>query len=135
MLRHWSPEQQSTKPLVKWKNLLSAQRRGPDPLLSSGRGHACIFPQGADSPIWIPDRLICHVTAPQTSGSPIASTTKEEGHASAPASAAHLEGPADSETTGSGDLGKTKRNHQDVLREQLNKPPYPHRAKLSHSVI
>ena len=134
MLRHWSPEQQSTKPLVKWKNLLSGQWRGPDPLLSSGRGHACIFPQGADSPIWIPDRLIRHVTAPQTSGSPIALITKEE-HSSAPASAAHLEGPADSETTGSGDPRQTKGNHQDVLRRQLNKPPYPHGGKLSHFAI
>ena len=47
------PEQQDTKPLVKWKDLLSGQWKGPGPLLTSGRGCACIFPQDADSP----DRL------------------------------------------------------------------------------
>ena len=64
MLRHWCLEQQNAKPLVKWKDLLSGQWRGPDPLLTRGRGCACIFPQDADSPIWIPDRLIRHVTDP-----------------------------------------------------------------------
>ena len=56
MLRHWCPEQLNAKPLVKWKDLLSGQWKGPDPLLTSGRGCACIFPQDADSPIWVPDR-------------------------------------------------------------------------------
>ena len=82
------PEQQDTKLLVKWKDLLSGQWKGPDPLLTSGRGCACIFPQEADSPIWIADRLIRHVAVPQTSGSPIALITKEEGHSSAPATTA-----------------------------------------------
>lgn len=27
-------------------------------LIASGRGFACVFPQDAESPIWIPDRLI-----------------------------------------------------------------------------
>ena len=45
MLRHWNPEQQSTKPLVKWKNLLSEQWRGRDPLLTSRPGCACISPR------------------------------------------------------------------------------------------
>src|SRR5574337_646166 len=56
MLRHWCPEQLNAKPLVKWKDLLSGQWKGPDPLLTSGRGYACIFPQDADSPVWVPDR-------------------------------------------------------------------------------
>ena len=47
MFRHWNPEQKDMKPLVKWKDLLSGQWKGPDPLLTSGRGYACIFPQGA----------------------------------------------------------------------------------------
>ena len=51
MLRHWCPEQLNAKPLVKWKDLLSGQWKGPDPLLTSSRGCACIFPQDADSPI------------------------------------------------------------------------------------
>ena len=56
MLRHWCLEQLNAKPLVKWKDLFSGQWEGPDPLLTSGRGCACIFPQDADSPIWVPDR-------------------------------------------------------------------------------
>ena len=83
MLRHWCLEQLNAKPLVKWKDLLSGQWKGPDPLLTSGRGCACILPQDADFPIYIRDRLIRHVAVPQTSSSPIASITKEEGHSSA----------------------------------------------------
>ena len=56
MLRHWCLEQLNAKPLFKWKDLFSGQWEGPDPLLTSGRGCACIFPQEADSPIWVPDR-------------------------------------------------------------------------------
>ena len=71
-------EQQNAKPLVKWKDLLSGQWRGPDPLLTSGGGCACIFPQDADSPIWIPGRLIRHVTAPQAPGASTAATAKKK---------------------------------------------------------
>ena len=38
MLRHWCLEQQNTKLLIKWKDLLSGQWRGPDPFLTSDRG-------------------------------------------------------------------------------------------------
>ena len=71
MLHHWCPEPQNKKPL-KWKDLLFGRWRGPDPLLTSGQGYACVFPQDIDSPIWIPDRLIRHIAAPQTPGPPIA---------------------------------------------------------------
>ena len=37
---------------------LSGQWKGPDVLITSGRGYAYVFPQDADSPIWIPDRLV-----------------------------------------------------------------------------
>ena len=56
MLRPWCLEQLNAKPIVKWKDLLSGQWKGPDPLLTSGRGFACIFPQDTDSPIWVPER-------------------------------------------------------------------------------
>lgn len=46
------------KPLVKWKDLLTGQWKGPDILLASGRGYSCVFPQDTDSPLWLPDRLI-----------------------------------------------------------------------------
>jgi len=51
MLRHWCTEQLNAKPLVKCKDILSGQWKGPDPSLTSGRGCAFIFPQDADSPI------------------------------------------------------------------------------------
>ena len=70
MLLHWCPEQSNAKALVKWRDLLSGQWKGPDPLLTSGRGYACIFPQGAKSSIWILDRLTHHVAVPQTADSP-----------------------------------------------------------------
>ena len=76
MLRHWCPEQFNAKPLVKWRDLLSGQWKGPDTLLTSGRGYACIFPQDADSPIWVPDQLIYHVSAPRIPDSPAATTPK-----------------------------------------------------------
>lgn len=97
-----------TWPLVKRKDLLIGESKGPAILLTCGRGYACIFPQGAELPIWIPDRLIRHVAVPQTPGSSTAATTKKEkGHSSAPASATHLKSPADSKTIGSRDPRRT----------------------------
>ena len=55
---HWTCEFNSVLPKVLWKDLLSGQWRGPDVLIIFGRGYACVFPQDADSPIWIPDRLV-----------------------------------------------------------------------------
>ena len=39
-------EQQNAKPLVKWKDLLSGQWKGPNPLLTGGQGCACNFSTG-----------------------------------------------------------------------------------------
>ena len=58
MQRHWAPLQQTVTPLMMWKNLLTGTWEGPDVLITSGRGYACVFPQTAETPIWIPDRLI-----------------------------------------------------------------------------
>jgi hypothetical protein len=58
MMRHWGPVALKAQPLVMWKDLLNGVWRGPDTLITSGRGYACVFPQDAESPIWIPDRLI-----------------------------------------------------------------------------
>lgn len=67
MEKHWIPDLTKIKPLVKWKDPFSGQWRGPDLLVTSGRGHACIFPQDADAPVWIPDRLTDHVSNASTS--------------------------------------------------------------------
>lgn len=61
MYRHWSTDA-LPRPMVKWKDVLSGQWKGPDVLLTFGRGFACVFPQDTTSPIWIPDRLIRHTT-------------------------------------------------------------------------
>ena len=105
MLRHWCLEQLNAKPLVKWKDLLSGQWKGPDPLLTSSRGYACVFPQDADSPIWVPDRLIHHVSAPRIPDSMAAATLQKEGAPSASASPANMGDAADIETNDFRDLG------------------------------
>ncbi|KAL6051705.1 hypothetical protein STEG23_003697 [Scotinomys teguina] len=57
--KHWAMESNKTPlPLVLWKDLLTGSWKGPDPLITSGRGYACIFPQDEEAPLWIPDRLI-----------------------------------------------------------------------------
>lgn len=55
---HWAAEINSSLPQVLWKDLLSSTWKRPDVLITSGRGYACVFPQDADSPIWVPDRLV-----------------------------------------------------------------------------
>ena len=67
MTRHWTPEGATTRPLVKWKDLLTREWKGPDVLLTCGRGYACVFLQDSTSPVRIPDRLIWHVQPHGTS--------------------------------------------------------------------
>jgi hypothetical protein len=43
-----------------WKDPLTNQWMGPDPMLMWGRGFLCIFPRDADSPHWIPESLVRH---------------------------------------------------------------------------
>lgn len=124
MPHHWCLEQQNAKLLMKLKDLLSRQWKGPDPLLTSSRGYACVFPQDADSPIWVLDRLIHHVTASQTPGSstaattekerasststtstPFTTTTKTEGASSTSTPSTNPEDPADLEMTDTRDPG------------------------------
>lgn len=50
MMRHWNDNKQNILLQVKWKDLLTGQWKGPDILLTIGRGYACIFPQDASSP-------------------------------------------------------------------------------------
>ena len=94
MLHHWCPEQ-NVKPLVKWKDILSRQWKCPNPLLTSGQGYACIFPQDAFSPFWISHRLIRHVAAPQTPGSSTVMTQKKEGASSTSTPSASMRNATD----------------------------------------
>jgi hypothetical protein len=53
----WGPSEQQHS-LVIWKDPLTGQWMGPDPVLMWGRGFLCIFPRDADSPCWISERLV-----------------------------------------------------------------------------
>uniref|UniRef100_A0A5F9DK32 Uncharacterized protein n=1 Tax=Oryctolagus cuniculus TaxID=9986 RepID=A0A5F9DK32_RABIT len=47
--------------LVKWKDLLTGQWRGPDPVLAWARGAVCVFPQDQHDPVWVPERAVRRV--------------------------------------------------------------------------
>lgn len=51
---------------VKWKDVLTGQWMGPDPVVSWNRGAVCVFPQEPGrEPLWIPERLT-RATKPST---------------------------------------------------------------------
>lgn len=58
MYKHWNPNLCQSKALVKWKDLLTGTWKGSNILSTQGRGHACIFPQDAPGPRWLPERLV-----------------------------------------------------------------------------
>jgi hypothetical protein len=37
---------------------MSRAWQGPSPVLLWGRGHACVFPEDAESPIWVPSWFV-----------------------------------------------------------------------------
>ena len=55
---HHSEPNKKHLPQVLWKDILSGQWKGPDPVLIWTRGSVCVFPQDAQSPIWVPERLV-----------------------------------------------------------------------------
>ena len=67
VMRNWIPEGAITRPLVKWKDVLTREWKGPDALLTCGRRYACVFPQDSTSPVCTPDRLIRHVQSHEIS--------------------------------------------------------------------
>jgi len=42
---------------VKWKDVLTDEWLGPDPLILRSRGAICVFPQNQENPIWVPEHL------------------------------------------------------------------------------
>ena len=54
--RHCS-DPQRPKDLVKWKDVLTNEWKGPDPILIRSRGAVCIFPQNEENPFWVPEWL------------------------------------------------------------------------------
>ncbi|CAD7666490.1 unnamed protein product [Nyctereutes procyonoides] len=55
--KHWG---KNTDPplMAKWKDPMTGQWKGPDPLLRQGRGYACIFPQDEEAPRWVPAKFV-----------------------------------------------------------------------------
>ena len=43
---------------VRWRDPLTNQWNGPDPVLIWGRGHVCVFPRDAEDPRWVPECLV-----------------------------------------------------------------------------
>ena len=52
--RH-SSDPDRPKEMVKWKDVLTGQWKGPDPILIRSRGAVCVFPQSEDNPFWLPE--------------------------------------------------------------------------------
>ena len=48
----------------KWKNLTDGTWCGPDTILVWRRGAVCVFPQDADSPVWVPEHLVHGFSCP-----------------------------------------------------------------------
>ena len=68
--RHCS-DPQRPKDFVKWKDVLSNEWKGPDPILLRSRGTVCVFPQDQENPFWVPERLTQTVKSdPQHADSP-----------------------------------------------------------------
>ncbi|CAD7673218.1 unnamed protein product [Nyctereutes procyonoides] len=44
--------------MAEWKDPMTGQWKGPDPLLRQGRGYACIFPQDEEAPRWVPAKFV-----------------------------------------------------------------------------
>ena len=54
--RHCS-ELDRPKEMVKWKDVLTGQWKGLDPILIRSRGAVCVFPQDEENPFWLPECL------------------------------------------------------------------------------
>jgi len=42
---------------VKWKDVLTGEWRGLDPVIWRSRGNVCVFPQNQENPICVPEHL------------------------------------------------------------------------------
>jgi hypothetical protein len=56
--KHWDHHNKQHLPQVLWKDVMTGAWQGPSPVLLWGRGHACVFPEGAESPIWEPSWFV-----------------------------------------------------------------------------
>lgn len=56
--RLWHSSTSTTYAKAKWKDPLTYQWHGPDPVLIWGKGHACIYDQKEMNARWLPERLV-----------------------------------------------------------------------------
>jgi hypothetical protein len=56
--KHWEHHNKQHLPQVLWKDVRTGAWQGPSPVLLWGQGHACVFPEGEKSPIWVPSRFV-----------------------------------------------------------------------------
>jgi hypothetical protein len=45
-------------PQVLWKDVMTGAWQGPSLVLLWGQGHAYVFPEGTESPIWVPSQFV-----------------------------------------------------------------------------
>lgn len=56
--RLWHPSTDKDYAQAMWRDPLDHKRRGPDPVLIWGKGHACVYDTQAGNARWLPERLI-----------------------------------------------------------------------------
>jgi hypothetical protein len=49
---------------VKWKDVLTRKWYVPDSFILRSRRDVCVFPQGQEHPIWVPERLMQKLLPP-----------------------------------------------------------------------
>jgi hypothetical protein len=45
-------------PQVLWKDVMTGAWQSPSPVLFWGWGHACVFLEGGENPIWVPSQFV-----------------------------------------------------------------------------
>ena len=76
MEQHCGQRIPGTSPLVYWKIPEENVWQGPDPFITWGQGYACVFPETAATPFWIPGRCVkqCHGGRPRDTRLPMYDT-------------------------------------------------------------
>jgi hypothetical protein len=56
--KYWEHRNKQHLPQVLWKDVIIGAWQGPSLVLLWGRGHACVFPEGAENLIWVPSPFV-----------------------------------------------------------------------------
>jgi hypothetical protein len=52
--KQWEQHNKKHLPQVLYKDVMTGAWQCPSPVLLSGQGHACVFPECAENPVWVP---------------------------------------------------------------------------------